>query len=725
MVAVPTPRGITPKAVLPTGTYVAAIASAAMIAQQVAGKAVRDALFLSSFRVQDLTYMIAASAVLTLAAAVWMPTLMMRYTPAKVVPMAFVVSGVALVGEWGIGFVFPRITAVLLYVHTALFGAVVISAFWSLINESFAPHSGRRAVAWVAGGGTAGGVLGGLVAWRAADRISLFSMLLVLAATNLVSVWGTRRLGAAPPEPRDSIENPAIEKEEPLEAPLRTVAGILLRTSYLRNLGFVVALGAVTSGLLDYVFSAVAVEHFSRDQPALLTFFAKFWLVVGILSFVLQSLFGRIALEKLGLVVSVAVLPAIVVLGGFFGIAVPGLGSMVVLRGGEAAQRNSVFRAAYELLYTPLSEQKKRASKMLIDVGCDRLGTVIAGLVAMVVVRVAAPHQAGLVLLGVAIACALISVTRSVPLHRGYVSVLEERLKSAAAELAPRVPQSVPPPLVALRDQIIEDAPESTSPRSTELDATIEACRKLHRGVDEEVRAILADELGPQLVAFAIPLLTRRGLRHDVRDALVRAAPRCTGQLVDALCDPAMPFAVRRRIPKVLARIPTLGSAEGLVRGLDDDRFEVRYECGRALLDVVAANREIVISLERIVGIVDRELSRDAKVWEADEDDLDDAPSLVDRLRRDRLDRSIEHIFDVLALHIDPESIRTAFRALHSTDETLRGTALEYLETVLPEQVRDRVWPFLGESRPMRTPRSTTEILADLGHSSSFDQKSA
>src|SRR4029077_18017566 len=77
---------------------------------------------------------------------------------------------------------------------TALFGAAVISAFWSLINEKFDPHTGKRAVRWIAGGGTLGGVLGGLLAWRAASLFAVSTMLPLLAAGSLFCFWGTSRL---------------------------------------------------------------------------------------------------------------------------------------------------------------------------------------------------------------------------------------------------------------------------------------------------------------------------------------------------------------------------------------------------------------------------------------------------------------------------------------------------------------------------------------------------
>jgi len=152
---------------LPAGALVATIASAAMIAQQVAGKATRDALFLSSFNVRVLPAMMAASAVISLLAVVWLSRLMLRHSPAKVVSSAFAVGCATLLVAWALTFSAPRLGAVVLYLYTALFGAAVVSAFWSLVNETFDPHTSRRSVSAITSGGTLGGLLGGLAAWRA------------------------------------------------------------------------------------------------------------------------------------------------------------------------------------------------------------------------------------------------------------------------------------------------------------------------------------------------------------------------------------------------------------------------------------------------------------------------------------------------------------------------------------------------------------------------------
>jgi ATP:ADP antiporter, AAA family len=729
---------------LPAGALVATIASAALIAQQVAGKAARDALFLSSFDVRVLPAMMAASAILSLVAVLWLSQMLVKHSPTRVVPIGFELSAVALMAEWALSFMAPRLAAVAVYLHTSVFGAAMISAFWSLITETFDPHTGKRAVTWITGGGTLGGVLGGLVAWRASALVAVPTMLPLLAALNVLCLWGTLRLLSTAAAPV-AEGNAADVSLTPSLAPLR----VLRDAPYLRNLAWVVALGAATSGILDYVFSAEAVKVYAHG-PALLSFFARFWLVVGVLSFALQTLLGRFALEKLGLAVTIGLLPGVVMLGGAVGLAVPGLWSTAILRGAEATHRNSLFRSAYELLYTPLSEQKRRSTKTLIDVGFDRAGTVAASAVAMVTL-VLRPAAAEMILLLVAMGCAFLGLARSGPLHKGYVASLEESLRKAAEDMAPAAPAAVTRTTMEkaeLHDKIVEQLQELPPTRELaaiasgdavlapkvpegdvrtavesggSVDPLAQAVLDLRSGNAQRVRRVLSAEtpMAAPLVSFAILLLGDREFHFDAIGALRKVAPQVTGQLVDALCDAAVDFDIRRRVPRVLSECSTQTAVEGLLRGAEGERFEVRYACGRALLKVTGGDSGIVVAPERVIALVKREVKLSKEIWESqaasqiDEEEYE-TPALFDRLVRDRIDRSLEHVFNILALQLDRESVQIAFNALHEEDSAVRGTALEYLETVLPDEIRDAVWPYLGEQRPMRAPRPAKEILADL-----------
>ncbi len=243
------------------GTNAAVLTAAALVAQQVAGKAARDALFLSSYRPNSLPLVMAAGAVLSLVAVLWLSRLMSRHSPARVLPVVLALSTCGLTLEWGIGFVSPATAAVLVYLHTAAFSPVMISSFWSLINERFDPHAAKAAVARVGTGATFGGVLGGLAVWRASSLVSLPTTVLGLAVLNALCFVGTLwfcAYGGARPSVAPSTSTPASPPTSALTA--------LRAAPFLRNLALLVALGAAMSALLDYVFSVQATAVYAKGH---------------------------------------------------------------------------------------------------------------------------------------------------------------------------------------------------------------------------------------------------------------------------------------------------------------------------------------------------------------------------------------------------------------------------------------------------------------------------
>jgi AAA family ATP:ADP antiporter len=728
------------KAVEAPGALAAAITSALLIAQQVAGKAARDALFLSSFHTSHLPVAMAAGAILSLVAVHWLSRVMVRTPPALVMPILLTSSAVGFALEWLTAFGWPRLTAALVYGQTAVLGPVVLSAFWSLINERFDPHTAKRAVARIAAGGTLGGVLGGLSVWRASKLVDPHTVLLFLALVNAAGVVGvlvTRARGPAAQATVGSDENSHLTDV--------TAYGELRRAPFLRNLALLVAIGAATSAVLDYVFSVQAVAAYGTGTQ-LLSFFSLFWLAVGVVSFLLQLVLGRVALEKLGLAVSIAVLPGLVVLGGAFGLAVPGLASASLLRGSEAVQRNTLFRSAYELLYTPLSEESKRATKVLIDVGFDRLGTVLGSGLVLLSLWLWAPRASVLLLGGVVVlAVATLPVVRS--LHVGYVDALQQGLRDAARKLEVATEEDPRLTLAPGREKLIEHmedlqpgglsaileaglepsdvllapTPASEAPRDAE--SVLATARDLlSKNVGRAARALeKLEPRGPE-IACALLLLADRELQQRAARALSKVAPSVTGQLIDALLDLNTDFVIRRRIPRLLRQCTTQRAAEGLLLGITDPRFEVRYECGRALLALTDQNSHIVISQQKAIEAITQEIADGKRILDNLDAQLDDdegsaedgRSSLVDGLVRDRVDRSLEHVFTILCLHLEREPLRLAFRALHHEDTKYRGTALEYLDTILPVEIRELIWPLLGEAIPLPSARPAHELLADL-----------
>jgi len=169
---------------------------------------------------------------------------------------ATTMSAVFFVGEWLLLGYQPGIASIVLYLHMAIFGAILISGFWSIINERFDPHSAKQRVARIA-----------------------------------------------------------------------------------------------------------AAAACYRDSESLVSFFTTFYAAVGVLGFLLQSLLGHRILQRFGIGTTIAILPAVIAMFGTVGSVVTQLWSMVILRGSHAISATSLFRSAFELLYTPLLPHKKRPIK--------------------------------------------------------------------------------------------------------------------------------------------------------------------------------------------------------------------------------------------------------------------------------------------------------------------------------------------------------------------------
>ena len=136
------------------------MAAAILIAQQVVGRATRDALFLSTFDVAILPAVGALAAVVSLGAVLAFARAMAVFTPSRAVPAALGASAALLVVEWAVAGPMPRVAAVAVYLHMGVFGATLVSAYWSLVNESFDPYTAKRIIGRIGTGASLGGALG-------------------------------------------------------------------------------------------------------------------------------------------------------------------------------------------------------------------------------------------------------------------------------------------------------------------------------------------------------------------------------------------------------------------------------------------------------------------------------------------------------------------------------------------------------------------------------------
>ncbi len=140
-------------------------------------------------------------------------------------------------------------------------------------------------------------------------------------------------------------------------------------------------------------------------------------------------------------------------------------------------------------------------------------------------------------------------------------------------------------------------------------------------------------------------------------------------------------------------------------------------------------NPDLVIPRELVFETALKEVTANRAAWDSyrllDQTLDGDFPTSSDDLLHGLSHKGLEHVFALLSLVLPREPLRVAFHGLHTEDEHLRGSALEYLETILPPKIRDRLWPLLEARREAMPPQKSGEdALRKLMNSSqAIEQK--
>jgi len=641
--------------------WAGAIAAALLVAQQVAGKATRDALFLSHYPASALPGLMIASSAVAMAAAFGIAKVFVRRSPRQVLPALVGLHAALLLMQTLLAFTAPSLAAVLVYVQIAATGGTLSSAFWSVVNERFDPWRARQVMRHLGLGAALGGIAGGALAWMGSRAIPVPATLLVIAALNVAALVAIVRFGG---ETRGTAGAPRIDP---------SAFAILKGAPYLRHLAWAVALGAATEAMADYVLKARAA-HTIAGGPALMGFFALYHTGMGVAAFAFQWLLVRPGLETLGLAGSVALRPVVVAAASVAAALDPRLWSAALCRGGHEVLSNSLFRSGYELMYTPLPDYQKRATKQLIDVVFDKLGSLAGAAAAFA--AVAMLGSADLALLALTAGGSLVALALTGRLHRGYIAALEESLRAGRVRLDPEdVVDSTTRLTMAealLTPGHSTAARRSQTPVRTD-DPLLQRIADLRSGEPDRIRRALQDDedMGPALVPHLAALLGRNDFYREALRALRQIAPQATGQLVDILLQASGDRVVRRRVPRVLKAAPSQRAVDGLLLGLADPSPEIRGQCVQVLVTLTARSPQLRVPAEAAFAAARRELESGAP------------PDL-------------EYVFAALSLVLEREPLRMASSALRGPDAALKGTALEYLANVVPAELRALLWAHVG-----------------------------
>ncbi|HMG58002.1 MAG TPA: hypothetical protein VK601_31090, partial [Kofleriaceae bacterium] len=156
----------------------------------------------------------------------------------------------------------------------------------------------------------------------------------------------------------------------------------------------------------------------------------------------------------------------------------------------------------------------------------------------------------------------------------------------------------------------------------------------------------------------------------------------------------------------------------GLTEALGDPLFEVRFWAAAALLRLHLRRPELPVDAAAILAVVRRDLaatSPDRPQHLADSACFDGESPFLEGPPPGPRGWSLTYFFALFALVFEAEPLRLAFAALGSHDVRLRGTGLEYLEVVLPPDLREPLRPLLdNRGAAKRAVRPQRVVLEEL-----------
>ncbi len=373
----------------------------------------RDALFLGNVPARLLTIVYAAVALLAVVSARANSRMVARFGRRASLHVTLVAAAYGAV----LFYLLPRSSAVLfaLYVFTTLTSSVAVVQFWMLAGHWLTVAQGRRLFGLISAGGVLGAVCGAGLAVAALHFVEVESLLLVAVGFFLFSaaLISTVR---APDEQQHTGS---------AHASYRASWKLVRSYPYVGRLAVLWAISACVLLVTDYLFKSVA----ARSLPAseLGTFFARFYAAFNGIALVLQIVGYGFLVRRLGVLSSFFVLP-VMLLGGAVATVVTGgfLAVVLATKAFDGGLRHSLHRVTSELLWLPLPDEVRVATKTFVDTVPVRLSQAVTG---GVLLLLASRDQDGPIVLAGGIAMlALLWLGMAARLRKPYLALLHSTL---------------------------------------------------------------------------------------------------------------------------------------------------------------------------------------------------------------------------------------------------------------------------------------------------------
>ena len=265
-------------------------------------------------------------------------------------------------------------TARVFFVWLSVFNQFVVSVFWAFMADLYDREQARRLFGMIAAGGSAGALAGPACTALLVPYIgpqNLLPISAVFLSFTVVCIVQLRRWAVTEAQPGEE------QPERPLGGGFFEAVPLLLRSPYLLGISAMMLLGNLTGTYL-YIYQAQIVAAAFDDSGVRTAVFAGLDLAVNLTALFFQVAVARVAIQRLGEGLTLAIVPLLSIVGFIVLALHPALAALVVFQVLRRAANYGIGRPAKELLFTVVPARVKYKAKSFIDTVIYRGGDAIS-----------------------------------------------------------------------------------------------------------------------------------------------------------------------------------------------------------------------------------------------------------------------------------------------------------------------------------------------------------
>ena len=207
------------------------------------------------------------------------------------------------------------------------------------------------------------------------------------------------------------------------------------------------------------------------------------------------------------------------------------------------------------------------------------------------------------------------------------------------------------------------------------------------------------------MIGALVDRMGEPALNESAVAALVKFGDRIVGTLRDYLLDPDIRAEVRREIPKVLQEIGTAAAHAVLVETVLDRDVVLRYHTIAAINRLGQAHPERSTDRKLIETVLAAEIMghyRSYQVLATLAGSMDDPSNPIEHGLRESMEKETERIFRLLKILYPQYDLHSAYVGMQSADPVVHDNAVEFMDSVLPPEVRSLIIPLFDRNVQVR-----------------------